>query len=156
MAKKKVQKKRGSREHGRGRKAGRGAGLRGGKGNAGSFGHKFIQFHKKYGDRYFGGHGFKRPQCVVQEDVTCNVGDLERLIPELEEQGFVSEEGDVTVVDLNEAGYDKLLGAGKVHRAVKVLVDSHTDNALSKLEAQGGAIEVTAEEEEEQDEDGGE
>ena len=42
----KTDKYRGSRTHGRGKKAGRGAGKRGGKGNAGLLKHKYISIIK--------------------------------------------------------------------------------------------------------------
>lgn len=142
MAKKKVQKRRGSREHGRGRKKGRGAGLRGGRGNAGSGGHKAIHFRKKYGDRYFGSHGFTRPQSVIDEDVVLNVGDLRGELEALEADGHVEASGDAKVIDLAAAGYDKLLGAGKVHEAYQIRVAKATDNAVAKLEAAGGTIDL--------------
>ncbi len=145
---KKTQKKRGSKTHGRGKKKGRGAGIRGGRGNAGSFGHKFTHFYQKYGERYFGGHGFTRPQKVLEETVTCNVGDLDRLVDNLDDD-FVSQEGDVTVLDLDAAGIDKLLGGGKVHRAVKVRVADTTDKAQEKIQAEGGTIEVLETDEDE-------
>lgn len=151
----KTQKNRGSKTHGRGKKNGRGAGIRGGRGNAGSFGHKFTQFHKKYGDRYFGGHGFTRPQKVLEETVTCNVGDLDRLVDNLEDE-HVTQDGDVTVLDLDAAGIDKLLGGGKVHRAVQVRVAETTDKALDKVEGEGGRIELLETDEDEESSDEGE
>lgn len=145
----KTQKKRGSKTHGRGKKKGRGAGIRGGRGNAGSFGHKFTQFYQKYGERYFGGHGFTRPQKVLEETVTCNVGDLDRLADNLDDE-FVSQDGDVTILDLDAAGIDKLLGGGKVHRAVQVRVAETTDKASEKIQAEGGSIEVLETEDDEE------
>lgn len=141
VAKKKSSKMRGSREHGRGRKKGRGAGLRGGRGNANSSGAKKVHFFKKYGHAYFGKHGFKRPEESVKDVRAVNVGDIARLLPELEaEDGIVSYDGDVAVVDLQAAGFDKLLGGGHVNRAFKVTVEEHTDKALEKLEAAGGEV----------------
>jgi large subunit ribosomal protein L15 len=147
MAKKmrRVHKMRGSRENGRGRKKGRGSGLRGGKGNAGSFGHKYVHYLKTYGPRYFGKHGFKRPQSIQRDVRAVNVGDLERLAHQLEKEGLVRYEGNVAVVDLAAAGYDKLLGGGTVHRAYKVRVASATAGATEKLGATGGSIEEPVE-----------
>lgn len=144
----KTQKRRGSKTHGRGKKKGRGAGIRGGRGNAGSFGHKFVHYRKKYGERYFGDHGFTRPDAVVTETVTCNVGDLERLIDNLED-AHVSQDGDTTVIDLDAAGIDKLLGGGKVHRPIRVRVAETTDKALAKIQDTGGDIEVLETEDDE-------
>ncbi len=148
MGKKKKSKKRGSREHGRGRKKGRGAGIRGGRGNAGSDGHRKTQIHKEHGTDYFGRDtGFTRPDAVVEETAACNVGDLARLIDELDEDGHVDRDGDTITVDLDEAGYDKLLGAGRVHHTFAVRVKEATDKALEKIEANDGAIEILQTEE---------
>lgn len=147
MAKKKKQKNRGSRTHGRGKKAGRGAGLRGGRGNANPNGSRKLTTFKEEGTDYFGGHGFNRPQSVVEETVTINVGDLLDQVEDLDEEGYVEEDGDQVVVDLDEAGYDKLLGAGRVHKNYHVRVPNTTDKAVDKLEAKGGSVEVTEEDE---------
>ena len=66
--------------HGRGKKGGRGAGLRGGRGNAGLCKHKFMYMNKYMPDHY-GSHGFKRPQSVIKKDKIINVGQLEDLFP---------------------------------------------------------------------------
>jgi large subunit ribosomal protein L15 len=149
MAKKKKQKKRGSREHGRGKKAGRGAGLRGGRGNANPNGSRKLTTFKEKGTDYFGGHGFNRPQQVIEETVTVNVGDLLDEVDDLAEEGYVDESGDVPLVDLEAAGIDKLLGAGRVHEAYEVKVPETTDKARDKIESNGGSIEVTEPEDEE-------
>ena len=62
--------------HGRGKKGGRGAGLRGGRGNAGLLKHRHMHMTKNMPD-HFGRHGFKRPQSILKKDKTINVGDLE-------------------------------------------------------------------------------
>lgn len=146
MGKKKKSKKRGSREHGRGRKKGRGAGIRGGRGNAGSDAHRRSKIYKEHGRDYFGSSGFNRPQKVVEEDVTCNVGDLARLLDTLEEEGHVEEDEDGFTVDLDAAGYDKLLGGGRVHHTLRVHVEDATDKALEKIQDQGGEVEVIEDE----------
>ncbi len=70
MPKKKVKKFRGSRTHGKGRnRRNRGAGCRGGRGNAGVHKHKYLRFIKlaKMGLYQFGKYGFTRPKVVQQE-----------------------------------------------------------------------------------------
>ena len=62
---------RGSRTHGRGQKAGRGKGKRGGFGNSGMHKHKF-KWMIKYDPDHFGRHGFKRPQLITHADTTIN------------------------------------------------------------------------------------
>lgn len=146
MGKKKKSKKRGSREHGRGRKKGRGAGIRGGRGNAGAKGHRKNKIIKEEGADYFGSHGFTRPDAVVEETVTTNVGDLLRLEDELAAAGHMAEADDGLTVDLDAAGIDKLLGAGRVHKAYRVSVKDATDKAQAKLEAEGGSVDMLEDE----------
>lgn len=150
---KKKSKKRGSREHGRGRKKGRGAGIRGGRGNAGAGGHRRTAIFKEHGTDYFGSSGFTRPQKVIEETVTCNVGDLLGLKDDLTEEGFTEEDGDVLVIDLDAAGYDKLLGGGRVHEAYRVRVEETTDKAVAKIEETGGDVEILESDDEEASEE---
>ena len=74
-------KMRGGRTHGGGKKAHRGAGKKGGKGNAGLHKHRFM-YCNKYMPGHFGVHGFKRPQSVVSSMITMNVSDLDKAIDE--------------------------------------------------------------------------
>ncbi|MEM4155993.1 MAG: uL15m family ribosomal protein [Archaeoglobaceae archaeon] len=70
MPKLKVKKFRGSRTCGGGsHKKRRGAGHRGGRGNAGVHKHKYLKFLKleRLGLYEFGDHGFTRPRAVVKE-----------------------------------------------------------------------------------------
>ncbi len=154
MGKKKKSKKRGSREHGRGRKKGRGAGIRGGRGNAGADAHRRSKIYKEHGRDYFGSDGFNRPPKVVDEDVTVNVDDLARLADELQAEGHADPDGDAIEVDLDAAGIDKLLGAGRVHRSFRVRVGDATDKALEKIQAQGGEVTVLGSEDEGADDNG--
>ena len=104
---------RGSRMHGRGKKAGRGAGLRGGRGNAGLHKHKYISV-VKYMPDHFGHHGFKRPQSVVACNRTMNLSELELNIDSLMKEGFAEKKDGRIIIDLTKAGIDKLLGSGKI------------------------------------------
>ena len=80
LARTKTKKFRGSMTHGKGKKGGRGAGLRGGRGNAGLLKHRYTYMIKNMPD-HFGRHGFKRPQGVIKKDKTINVGELEDKFP---------------------------------------------------------------------------
>jgi large subunit ribosomal protein L15 len=135
----KTSKYRGSRTHGRGKKAGRGAGLRGGRGNAGLHKHKWIST-VKYDPEHFGRHGFKRPQSVVSSKVTINLSDLEQLLPRLAEEGGAVEKDGRWSVDLDKLGIDKLLGSGKVTKPLVVKVAEASGNAETKLKAAGGEL----------------
>jgi large subunit ribosomal protein L15 len=130
---------RGSRTHGRGKKAGRGAGLRGGRGNAGLHKHKWISI-VKYRPDYFGHHGFKRPQSVVTGKVTMNLSDVEQALPSLSKDGFAVEKDGRWNVDLTKMGVDKLLGSGRIGKPVMVKVAEASAKAVEKLKKAGGAL----------------
>ena len=120
--------------HGKGKKGGRGAGLRGGRGNAGLLKHRYT-YMLKYMPDHFGRHGFKRPPSVQQEVSTINVGQLEDLFP-----------GKKTI-NLTEAGYEKLLGTGTVSSSITVTVPQATERAIAKIQDQGGKVKTDSEEE---------
>ena len=127
LARKKTKKFRGSMTHGRGKKAGRGAGLRGGKGNAGLNKHKFMHM-LKYMPNHFGRNGFKRPQHFVKKDKIINVGKLEEIFPNKKD------------IDLGKEGYDKLLGGGEIKNSIKVKVDQASEKAVNKIKEKGGEV----------------
>ncbi len=130
---------RGSRTHGRGKKAGRGAGLRGGRGNAGLHKHKWISV-VKYCPDYFGHHGFKRPQSVVCDKVTMNLSEVEQALPSMAKDGFAVQKDGKWSVDLTKMGVDKLLGSGRIDTAISVKVAEASATALEKLKSAGGTL----------------
>lgn len=134
-----TKKFRGSRTHGRGKKAGRGAGLHGGTGNAGLHKHKVMKMLKFMPD-HFGRHGFKRPQEMVSAKITMNVGDVDQNVDKLVEDGFAEKKGDKTVVNLSNMGIDKLLGFGNVNKKYEIVVAESSERAKQKVESAGGAI----------------
>jgi large subunit ribosomal protein L15 len=113
--------------HGKGKKGGRGAGLRGGKGNAGLCKHKFM-YMNKYMPGHYGVHGFKRPQSILKEEKTINVGEIEEKYP-----------GKKTI-NLTEEGYDKILGAGQIKSKIKITINKASEKAIGKIKEQGGDI----------------
>ena len=113
--------------HGRGKKAGRGAGLRGGRGNAGLLKHRYMHMVKNM-PNHFGKHGFKRPQSVVKKDKIINIGQPEDMFPDKKE------------VDLGKEGFDKLLGGGNIKTKMKIKVDSASEKAIAKIEEKGGKV----------------
>jgi len=135
----KTNKFRGSRTHGRGKKAGRGAGLRGGVGNAGLHKHKAMHM-LKFDPMHFGRHGFKRPQKVVSAKITLNVGDIEEKMESLLTQGYAVKKGEKVEVNLTDMGVDKLLGFGTISTAMDVKVAETSGKAKEKIEAAGGSI----------------
>jgi large subunit ribosomal protein L15 len=113
--------------HGKGRKGGRGAGLRGGRGNAGLHKHKFMHM-LKYMPDHFGVHGFKRPQSVIKRNKTINIGELEEKFPGKNN------------IDLEKEGFDKLLGSGVVNSKLKIKVNTASEKAIEKIKEKGGEI----------------
>lgn len=139
MGKKKTKKYRGSRSHGRGTKAGRGAGERGGRGKAGLNKHKVKSMVKDDPD-YFGPKGFTRPQGLSEEKEVINIYQIEENLDQLIESDLASKDGDSYEINLEEAGFDKLLSKGKATKEMKIKVSSFSDNAQKKIEDAGGEI----------------
>lgn len=135
-----TKKLRGSRTHGRGKKAGRGAGIIGGHGNAGLGKHEKMRVLKWDRNRW-GRHGFKRPQCMVRANTTMNVGELSESMDSYVKQGFAKKNGDAYDLNLTDAGIDKLLGNGNVTIKINVTVSQVSAQAKEKIEAAGGKIE---------------
>ncbi len=127
-----TRKFRGLRTHGRGIKAGRGAGKQGGRGNAGLHKYKFKSM-LIYAPDHFGRHGFKRPPEIVERPTAVNVGDLPGLVPVLEAAKALTRDGAAFVVDLSRIGVDRLLGGGAVEGRWNVHVAHATKHAREKV-----------------------
>jgi large subunit ribosomal protein L15 len=127
-----TKKFRGLRTHGRGIKAGRGAGKQGGRGNAGLHKYKFKSM-LIYAPDHFGRHGFVRPDAVTERPTALNVGELDAYVPVLEAAGALAREGETFVADLTKAGVDRLLGGGRTERPWKVKVAYATGHAREKV-----------------------
>lgn len=124
------QKHRGRcRTNGRGHKAGRGAGKRGGRGNAGMNKHR-VMTRIKYMPNHWGMHGFNRDPSLRNVSVTVNVGQLEEMADGAD------------TIDLGELGIDKLLGSGRISSSLTVTVESASAKAVEKIEAAGGTVET--------------
>ena len=130
--------KTGSRTRGRGHKKGRGAGLRGGRGNAGCHKTKRIMYERV--GRVWGAHGFKRPQTVVMANNAINLKVIEESAAEWVDQGNASKKGQVVSIDLKKMGYDKLLGTGVPSQAYKITISAASAKAVEKVEAAGGEV----------------
>ena len=130
--------KTGSRTRGRGHKKGRGAGLRGGRGNAGCHKTKRIMYERV--GRVCGAHGFKRPQTVVMANNAINLKVIEESAAEWVDEGNASKKGKTVSIDLKKMGYDKLLGTGVPSQAYKITIGAASAKAVEKVEAAGGEI----------------
>ena len=127
-----------SRTRGRGHKKGRGAGLRGGRGNAGSHKTKRIMYERV--GRVWGSHGFKRPQTVVHANNAINLKAIEENTDIWVSEGMATKKGKVISINLKEMGYDKLLGTGSASQAYKLTISAASAKAVKKTEAAGGEI----------------
>jgi large subunit ribosomal protein L15 len=127
-----TRKFRGLRTHGRGIKAGRGAGKQGGRGNAGLHKYKFKSM-LIYAPDHFGRHGFKRPPEIVATPNAVNVGELDGLVLLLKAAQAFREESGAAVADLTKLGIDRLLGTGETERPWKVFVPHATKHAREKV-----------------------
>ena len=115
-----------SRYHGRGKKAGRGAGKRGGRGNAGINKHRLMT-RLKYMPGHWGMYGFNRHPSLRNVNVSINLQEVQSIA-----------EGDS--INLGKMGYDKLLGKGRIDRAIHITVAEASARAIEKVEAAGGSV----------------
>mgnify|MGYP000294846755 CR=1 FL=1 len=141
----KKKRQRGSRTHSGGsHKNRRGAGHRGGRGNAGS--RKHEMHHHGPWDK----HGFTRPDDV-QEDVSeIDVRDLDEDAALLAADGLAESEGDgysIDVRDVVEDGHEvdvvKVLGGGQVRNELHLTADDFSETAEEKVADAGGSTELT-------------
>jgi len=139
--KKKTRSYRGSTYHGWGRGAAhhKGAGNRGGKGRAGS-GKKADQKKPSYWHEETGKRGFTSKNRMKM--TALNIDDMMRNLKKLVANGFASHKDSGYQVDLAKAGYDKLLGKGKVDRKLFITTDFASSNAVDKINAAGGSVTV--------------
>jgi large subunit ribosomal protein L15 len=131
---------RGSRTHGRGAKAGRGKGIRGGTGGAGLHKHKYIAV-VKYAPDHFGRKGFKR-HVKVDEKTIFNLSDIDEKYDWLVKKGCVTERDDFIEINLSAAGVHKLLGGGSISRKgkFKIKVSDASESARTKIKKIGGEL----------------
>ena len=132
-----TEKFRGSRTHGHGMKARRGAGKRGGKGKAGAWKHRKMWIRRVYGPNYAGKYGFKRHPSIRRTWKIINVGEV---------ADRWGKPGETVEIDLSEAGYDKLLGTGNVSVPLVITVAEASPKAIEKIEAAGGEVRLDEEE----------
>jgi large subunit ribosomal protein L15 len=151
MKRKKNARQRGGKTHGWGAmKKHRGAGNRGGRGNAGSGkradqrkpsywdNRKPMRSGQKRGQDYFGKKGFYSIQAT--ESNAINVRELDRRIDSWVSEKKIQKTGDTYTIDLNSFSIDKLLGGGQITKKVKVNVAKASQQAVEKVAAAGGLV----------------
>ncbi len=134
----KINKLRGTRSNGGGcTKKRRGAGHRGGRGQAG--GHKHHWSWMVINDpKHFGKYGFKRPQKTIKRVNPVNLSYLDEKSVELLEKGLVTKENDSIVIDVTQFGYNKVLGSGRVTKPLIIKAPEFSASAESKIQEAGG------------------
>ena len=142
-SKRKINKLRGSRSNGGGcTKKRRGAGNKGGRGNAGASKQHWT-WTAKFDPDHYGIHGFKRPQKMIKKVNPVNLSYLEEQADNLIESGKASKDGDSIVIDVTELGYDKVLAKGKITKSFIISAPQFSASAIEKIEEMGGeAIEL--------------
>lgn len=122
----KTRKWRGRTSHGGGhKKKRRGKGSQGGRGYGGSHKHKFSYVVSIEPDHY----GYKGFFSRGKKYKSINIMDVAKM--------------DDDNIDLGKLGYQKLLGKGKIDRAVTIHVSAASKQARKKIETAGGKIELS-------------
>lgn len=111
----------------------RASGSRGGVGNAGKHKHFYIRTVKEEPEHF----GHEQFHALRKSDITrwVNLKDLNQLM----NYSKTAEDGKVTL-DLNELGYEKLLGAGRVDAVVSIKVKKASKSAKEKITEAGGEV----------------
>jgi large subunit ribosomal protein L15 len=143
--KKKNVRMRGSKTHGYGSmKKHRGAGHRGGRGNAGSGkradSKKPSQWKTHVGGKDPAKTGFF--SWTREDHVVMNAGHLSSIADRLVGERKAAITQGAYVINLRELGVTKLLSAGKVTKKLKVSVPIATPNAVKKIVAAGGNVDA--------------
>jgi len=136
----KVRKKRGSRTHGYGQIGQhRCRGGRGGTGKAGLDKHKWT-YVLTHDPTYWEKKGFVSTRNFGRKATIINVGELDDLTAKLKSEKKLERREKKIFLDLEDLGYDKLLGKGEISKPMLVKVASYSEAASKKLEEAGGQI----------------
>jgi large subunit ribosomal protein L15 len=136
--KKKAVRLRGSTTHGWGaKKKHRGAGHRGGRGNAGSGKRADQKKPSIWKEHYFGQIGF---HSIKEKGQAVNLQYLEEKTDSLIAVGIMRKEGDFFAIDTERIGCDKLLSKGTVTRKYKIKCKAATEQAVEKVKKMGGEV----------------
>jgi len=128
----KKNKLRGQRTMGAGgTKNRRGAGCRGGRGNAGANKHRFHSIGRLKPRKY--------RLKAAPKGREINLGDLSAKMEMLAAKGKVTKEGDRFVVE-KASGYTKVLGEGETDKKIVLRINA-SEKAIRKILAKGGKFE---------------
>lgn len=133
VKRKKAGRYRGSKTHGCGSmKKRRGKGNKGGCGNAGS-GKRADQKKPSFWKKKQGKVGFKQKGVILKIN-SINISDIDKLI----KKGDLKEENGV--YDLGKAGYNKLLGKGKINSKINIKVLKASKKVIEDVKNIGGEV----------------
>ena len=137
---------RGSSSHGGGhKKKRRGAGHRGGVGLSGSGkggDQKKSTILVKFGQAYFGKHGFNSIHKKKIKVLSLNY--IEQNFDKLVDAGVIVKEGKEFVFDSTVFKYNKILGNGTFTKKVTIVCDEISVSAKTRVEEAGGKIVLTS------------
>jgi len=97
----------------------------------------------RYEPDYFQKKGFTCPKSLKQRTKTISIQQLDemaKLLPEKQAE---------TVIDLENMGFTKLLGSGKITMPLTVKVASCSESASRKIKDAGGQVQADSDEKEE-------
>lgn len=137
---KKVKKYRGTTTHGCGSmKKRRGAGNRGGRGNAGTGKRGDANKPKIWKNKYFGRVGFHKKN-VKENFKAVNIKDIQENADSYLKKELISKQGDFFIVDIAKLGFNKLLSEGKVLNKFKINAPYASKRAIDKIKEAGGEV----------------
>lgn len=137
---KKISRARGTHTHGGGsKKKRRGAGNRGGRGNAGSGKRGDAKKPSNWKNKkVFGKNGFKTRNKgrIRNVDIKLIEDKIQKLI--LDKKAKL--EGDSYIIDLVDLGYNKLLSSGTPKLKMKITAEYASGKAVEKISNSGGEV----------------
>jgi large subunit ribosomal protein L15 len=84
---------------------------------------------------YFGKHGFHSPQALHHKENVINLTKLDQLVTT------------ETNINLTSMGYTKLLGTGKITKALTITIPTASKTAQEKIKQAGGKLIIETEQE---------
>jgi large subunit ribosomal protein L15 len=142
----KTSRHRGSWTHGHGeKKKHRGAGSRGGRGNAGS-GKRGDAKKPSYWKikNFVGKHGFTN--ATTKDVSSISISQLNTNVDKLVISGNAIKSGESYKINLSDIGITKLLGTGSPKFVFEIMVEAATVGAIKKIESVKGSVSLIAKE----------
>jgi len=117
---------------------------RGNRGGAGFSGwrfkkQKYIKLIKEFPERFEDKKGFTSIKYDAEKSI-INLEDIEKYFDYLLSEEIIKNEGEYYIIDLDEIGIDKLLGAGKISKKMKIYVKESSEGAIEKVKNIGGEV----------------